>query len=585
MQVLLRTERLRWVWHGLNGLLLLCGGGALALIIGEVGFARTWTWLEEATRIVLVIFVLQELLRVAIVASPGRYLRQHWLEAGVALLVGGALVAQELLRWVGGAFLPGVSWERVALVYLVVTQALVLGGLFVRVVRHHAAISRLELHPAGLLLLSFVALSLLGAGLLLLPAARTQELGVLDALFTATSAVCVTGLTVVDTATHFTLLGHLILLGLIQVGGLGLMTFMSFFGLLFTGGLGVRERLVLRDVFAVESLAEVRRLLVRIVGLTVLVEGVGACLLYWSDGGGFPLDGQKAFRALFHAVSAFCNAGFSLYPANLVAQQHNLLYLATILALVVLGGLGFPVLSALLAMRPWAAPARRLQRRLPVSAKLVLLSTFVLLLGGTVLLWVLEHDGVFRGFSGVEQWFQALFLAAVPRTAGFNSVPIDQLSVPASLVVIGLMWVGASPASTGGGVKTLTVAVAVIGVVQLLRGGDRVELFYRELPLESVLRALAAVVASAALLLSSAFCLQMLEPHRSWIDVLFETASALGTVGLSRGITAELSAVSKLLLCLLMLVGRVGVLSVLLMLIPTRPAERYHYPQERVIIA
>ncbi|MEN3026898.1 MAG: potassium transporter TrkG [Chlorobiota bacterium] len=584
MQVPLRTEQLRWVWHGLNGLLLLCGGGALALIIGEVGFARTWTWLEEATRIVLVIFVLQELLRVAIVASPGRYLRQHWLEAGVALVVGGALVVQELLRRVGDAFLPGVSWERVALVYLVVTQALVLGGLFVRVVRHHAAISRLELHPAGLLLLSFVALSFLGAGLLLLPAARTQELGVLDALFTATSAVCVTGLTVVDTATHFTLLGHLILLVLIQVGGLGLMTFMSFFGLLFTGGLGVRERLVLREAFAVESLAEVRRLLVRIVGLTLLVEGVGVCLLYWSDGGGLPLDGQKAFQALFHAVSAFCNAGFSLYSANLVAQQHNLLYLATILALVVLGGLGFPVLSALLAVRPWAAPARRLQRRLPVSAKLVLLSTLILLLGGTVLLWVLERDGVFREFSSVEQWFQALFLATVPRTAGFNSVPIDELSVPASLVVVGLMWIGASPASTGGGVKTLTVAVAVIGVVQLLQGRDRVELFHRELPLESVLRALAAVVASAAFLLSSAFCLQMLEPDRSWIDVLFETASALGTVGLSRGITAELNAASKLLLCLVMLVGRVGVLSVLLLLIPTRSVERYRYPQERVII-
>jgi Trk-type K+ transport system membrane component len=197
---------------------------------------------------------------------------------------------------------------------------------------------------------------------------------------------------------------------------------------------------------------------------------------------------------------------------------------------------------------------------------------------------MLERDGVFRPFSGWEQWFQALFLAVVPRTAGFNSVPIAELSVPAVLVVIALMWIGASPASTGGGVKTLTVAVAALGVVQLLRGRFSVEVAHREIPLESVLKAFIAVVVSAVFLLGAAFVVQMLEPQQDWIDVLFETASALGTVGLSRGITAELSHASKLFLCLVMLVGRVGVLTVLSMLIPPRRAEQYHYLQERLII-
>lgn len=584
MGEILRSERLGWIWRGLNVVLLCCGVGATGLLVLELLQYGSYGWLQKATAALVLAFAGQEFARVALVCRPWRYVQRRWLELSLAALGGAAsLLGESIPQGLRLAF-PWLTVEWLVLGYLILMQGAVLGGILVRTVRHHAVIGRMEIHPGLLLLGSFVLLSLLGTGLLSLPVATVGGIRTIDAAFTATSAVCVTGLTVVDTATVFTSFGHFVLLGLIQLGGLGLMTFMSFFGMLFTAGLGVRERLLLGEVFAVESLAEVRRLLGYVVVLTLSIELVGACILYWSDGGGWPLDGQRAFRALFHAVSAFCNAGFALYSENLVAQQHNVSYLGVIMGLVVLGGLGFPVLSALLGIRPWRSPLQRLQHRLPLAARLVLSTTGVLLVGGTVLLWVLERHGVFRNFPLWEQFFQALFLAVVPRTAGFNSVPIEELSAPASLVVIGLMWIGASPASTGGGVKTLTVAVAVVGIVQLLSGRGRVEVFHREIPLESVLKAFVAIAVSAAFLLTSALILQLLEPGCLWLDVLFETASALGTVGLSRGITAELSAGAKLLLCLVMLIGRIGVLTAFSLLLPARPSLRYRYPQERVII-
>jgi len=580
----LRSKAFHWVWRMLDGILFLSGIGAGGLLVVELSFHEPQPWLHTATTVILLLFAGQEIARVALVLSPWQYVRCHGFELGLALLAGCGALFQSFIQHGLHLALPWLAVEWIVLGYLIVTQSLVLGGLLIRAVQYHAMIGRVEVHPGLLLLGSFFLLSLLGTGLLLLPGATVKGITLVDAFFTATSAVCVTGLTVVDPAKTFTFQGQLVLLGLIQLGGLGLMTFMSFFGMLFTGGLGVRERLMLGEIFAVENLAGVRRLLVQVVGLTLGVEFLGACLLYWSDGGGFPLEPQRAFYALFHAVSAFCNAGFSLYSDNLVTQQHNAPYLSAIMLLIIIGGLGFPVLSALLGMRPWRRPTERLQRRLPVAARLVLIATGILLVGGTALLWVLERRGVLGQFPLWEQWFQALFLAVVPRTAGFNSVSVAELSEPSALVIVALMWIGASPASTGGGVKTLTVAVTLLGVVQLISGRGRVDVFHREIPPESVFKAFVAVVVSAAFLLGAAFVLQLLEFHQRWLDVLFETASALGTVGLSRGITPELSTASKLLLCGVMMVGRVGVLTVLSLLLPAQPAPRFRYPQEQIVI-
>ncbi len=579
MRELLRGGWAHRVWALSTALLWLCAAGAVIGVIGLVGIPFSGhlhqelvRWLERLPWL----YLGQELMRLALVARPVRYVRNHWAELLVAVLVlAGVLLEDAVVR----LLLPLLGREELAWdVTVGVLQLLMLGGILVRAVRHHALVWRLELHPTALLLLSFAVLIVFGTALLLLPNSTHRGIALVDALFTATSAVCVTGLTVVDISAEFTLLGQAIVLLLIQLGGLGLMTFVSFFGLFFSGGLGVRERIALGELFTVESLSSIRQLLLAAVALTLAIEACGAVLLYLSD------SGSGLWKSVFHAVSAFCNAGFSLYPRNLEQQQGNGLYLAVIMVLIVLGGLGFPVLSGILRLRPWARPTVRLQHRLSVSTRIVLVTTAVLLGIGAVLLWLLERTAGLSALPVGQQWLHALFLSVTARTAGFNTVPTDQISPAGSLVLIVLMWIGASPASTGGGIKTLTIAIALIGAVQLLRGGERVELFWREIPLESVLKAFMALLVSGILLLGATLVLLWLEPWVAPLDALFEVTSAHSTVGLSRGITASLRPESKLLLCAVMLIGRVGVLSVAMLLLPVRPVQHYRYPPERVII-
>ncbi len=579
MRELLRGGWAHRVWALSTALLWLCAAGAVIGVIGLVGIPFSGhlhqelvRWLERLPWL----YLGQELMRLALVARPVRYVRNHWAELLVAVLVlAGVLLEDAVVR----LLLPLLGREELAWdVTVGVLQLLMLGGILVRAVRHHALVWRLELHPTALLLLSFAVLIVFGTALLLLPNSTHRGIALVDALFTATSAVCVTGLTVVDISAEFTLLGQAIVLLLIQLGGLGLMTFVSFFGLFFSGGLGVRERIALGELFTVESLSSIRQLLLAAVALTLAIEACGAVLLYLSD------SGSGLWKSVFHAVSAFCNAGFSLYPRNLEQQQGNGLYLAVIMVLIVLGGLGFPVLSGILRLRPWARPTVRLQHRLSVSTRIVLVTTAVLLGIGAVLLWLLERAAGLSALPVGQQWLHALFLSVTARTAGFNTVPTDQISPAGSLVLIVLMWIGASPASTGGGIKTLTIAIALIGAVQLLRGGERVELFWREIPLESVLKAFMALLVSGILLLGATLVLLWLEPWVAPLDALFEVTSAHSTVGLSRGITASLRPESKLLLCAVMLIGRVGVLSVAMLLLPVRPVQHYRYPPERVII-
>jgi trk system potassium uptake protein TrkH len=579
MRELLRSDWAHRVWALSTALLWLCAAGAVIGVVGLVGVPFSGQlhqelvrWLERLPWL----YLGQELLRLALVARPVRYVRNHWAELLVAAMVlVGVLFEDAVVR----LLLPLLGREELARdVTVGMLQLLMLGGILVRAVRHHALVWRLELHPTALLLLSFAVLIVFGTALLLLPNSTHRGITLVDALFTAVSAVCVTGLTVVDISAEFTPLGQAVVLLLIQLGGLGLMTFVSFFGLFFSGGLGVRERIALGELFTVESLSGIRQLLLGAVALTLAIEAFGATLLYLSD------SGSGVWRAVFHAVSAFCNAGFSLYPRNLEAQQGNGFYLAVIMALIVLGGLGFPVLSGILRLRPWAPPTVRLQHRLSVSVRIVVVTTAILLGGGTLLLWLLERTAGLSALPTAQQWLQALFLSVTARTAGFNTIPTEQISAAGSVVLIVLMWIGASPASTGGGVKTLTVAVALAGVVQLLRGRGRVELFWREIPLESVLKAFMALLVSGILLLSATLLLLWLEPGVPLLDALFEVTSAHSTVGLSRGITAHLRPESKLLLCAVMLIGRVGVLSVAMLLLPARPAQHYRYPQERIII-
>jgi trk system potassium uptake protein TrkH len=408
---------------------------------------------------------------------------------------------------------------------------------------------------------SFLALVILGTLLLLwLPGIYTGPgLSLVDALFTATSAVCVTGLIVVDTATYFTPLGQAVLLLLIQLGGIGMLTLTTFIILLLGGRLTLRAETVLAPADAALHFS-VRRLIDAVFRYTFAIEGAIALGLWllWSPRLG-PVD--AFFHALFHAVSAFCNAGFSTFSAGLVPVAGDIPALLLISVAIVLGGLGFVVLEEL-----WLHLRHRTRTRLSLHSRLVLVSSAVLVLAGAALFFLLEWGNVLAPFPWFIRPFEALFLSITPRTAGFNTVDYAALSSAALFLTIGLMMVGGSPGSTAGGLKTTTLAVLAALAVARLRGRTRTDAFGRTIPEGTVQRAAGLVVLVMALLGAAILLLQVSElagtPHSAsrgaFMELTFEAVSAFNTVGLSTGITPSLSTPGKLILAVLMFAGRVG---------------------------
>jgi trk system potassium uptake protein TrkH len=432
---------------------------------------------------------------------------------------------------------------------------------------------------------------LVGTFLLSLPLAHAAEpLSVLDALFTATSATCVTGLTVVDTGTRFSPFGQAVVLGLIQVGGLGLMTFAVFAGIALGGRVAFTERVVIQETMHHTPSAGVRRLVRYVVGFTLVSEAVGALWLWLRLREALPV-GAAIWSAVFHSVSAFCNAGFSLVPDNLVRYRGDLVVNLGITGLIVLGGLGF-----LTSMELRDQVVARLRRARPPQAtlhtRLVLVVTAALLALGMLVYLVLEWDNVLRGLPLGERLLAAWFLSVTPRTAGFNTVDYGQMASQTLFFTVFLMFVGASPGSTGGGIKTTTFGLLVALVVARWRGRGRASVFHRTIPHAVMDRALLLAMVAWALVSLGIGLLAVVETgHTPYLDerprflaMMFEAVSAFGTVGLSTGITPQLAAGSKLVLIALMFAGRVGPLTLVLAIGPRQQRGRYRYAEENVMV-
>jgi len=440
--------------------------------------------------------------------------------------------------------------------------------------------------PEGLMAASFGLLILVGAVLLALPMAHVSgQVSPLDALFTATSAVCVTGLIVVDTGRDFTPFGQVVILVLIQLGGLGIMTFAALAAQMLGGRVSFRSQAVLADTFyQSEAAGALRRDLKRIVALTVALELVGAWFLYL-DFRGTSSGHQPLFSAVFHSISAFCNAGFSLNSDSLTLYRGHVLTMFTVMALIVLGGLGHTVV--LEAIRRIGGRLRRRSTR-PIqwslNSRVVLASSAALITVGAVVLLVLGLGEDELSWS--EALLAALFQSVTARTAGFNTIEIGALPTASLLVIAGLMLVGGSPGSCAGGVKTTSVAVGFAYLRSQIRSTPDVALFGRRLPRSIVARA--AVIGGLAMIWNAIGCVILAAtelPRGSFPfeSLLFEQVSAFATVGLSTGITGQLSMIGKLWIVLTMFVGRLGPLALALMVTPTRMADVRH-PEERLMI-
>jgi len=436
-----------------------------------------------------------------------------------------------------------------------------------------------ELNPTQLIILTFAAACIAGGLLLEIPIATHEDISFIDAVFTATSAVCVTGLVVVDTGTAFTDFGKLVILLLIQVGGLGITTYGVVFTSVLTGRISLKDRAMIRDSFAHFGVVNFRHLLYEIVIFTLLTELLGAIFLFIF----IPYDGF--FTALFHAVAAFCNAGFSFYRDSFTGYRGSVGVNLVLVWLIIMGGIGF------LTVRDLRLYVLKKIPQISLHSRIVLLVSAFLLIAGTFAVLIFEWDNALVGMPIKEKVLTSLFQSASARTAGFNTVDLTLLSSSTLLVLIILMFIGTSPGSCGGGVKTSTLAVMLALAKNRSLGRDEVFLFKRTIPKDIVSKALTVVTASLLVIILMSLLLTASEgwgnPYTkmpgAFMDALFETVSAFGTVGLSVGNTAELSTFGKIVVIFTMFIGRVGPLA-LALAVGGEKALRYKYAEERVMV-
>ena len=450
-------------------------------------------------------------------------------------------------------------------------------------------------NPALMMATGFAVIIFIGGLLLLLPRsiAAGANLSVVDAFFVSTSAVCVTGLSPVDISTTFTIDGQLIILALIQIGGLGVMTITSFFALFYMGNTNLYSQLAVKNMIGTDTWNSLLSTLFYILGFTFAIEMIGAAFIWLSVHSTLGMTMQEeVYFAIFHSISAFCNAGFSTLSNNLGNPSFmgiNSLYVI-ISVLVILGGIGFPILMNLKCAlfynvrRLFNKDYRQYLRVTTINTKIVLATTTVLLVLSTVAFALIEWNGAFAGMTTWEKIVQSFFHASVPRTAGFNSVDMGSFSNIGILVFMILMWIGGASQSTAGGIKVNTIAVAWANFMSVIRERKSVVVLKREVSQESVQRATATVFASILVILLAFIILLATEPGLTPKQLLFEVVSAVGTVGSSLNATAYLTTAGKIIVSLLMFVGRVGLIVVAMSFVKKKGQERFSYPKDNVII-
>ncbi|WP_235957312.1 TrkH family potassium uptake protein [Paenibacillus apii] len=440
---------------------------------------------------------------------------------------------------------------------------------------------KLSLTSSRIILLGFAIPILLGALLLALPISSStgNSVGWLNAWFTSTSAVCVTGLVVLDTGTAFSPFGQIVILCLIQIGGLGFMTFGVLIAVVMGRRIGLKERLLIQESANSVTTQGVVRLSLSIFLIAFIVETLGAVLLTirWADELG---PTRAIYYGIFHAVSAFNNAGFALWPDSLSRYVGDPSINLVISSLFIIGGIGFTVILDLYRKRRW--------RDLAFHSKVVVITSGLLCLVGFLVIFVIElfNTRTFGGLSWTERLWAGYFQGVVTRTAGFNSIDVASMMPASQFFMIFLMFIGASSGSTGGGIKTSTFAVLVLSIMATVKGNEDVQLLKKRISQKMIFRALAVMTISVGVVIAAAFLLTITEYrlHKDFLVLLFEATSAFGTVGMSMGLTPELSPLGKLVIIITMFIGRLGPLTLAFALAQRNKKQKYRYPEEKLLI-
>lgn len=439
--------------------------------------------------------------------------------------------------------------------------------------------------PTQVLTYGFLSVILIGALLLMLPISTNNGgLTLLQAIFTATSATCVTGLVVVDTGTYFTSFGQLVILIMIQLGGLGFMTFATFLFIALGKKISLKERMTMAESLGESRLQGIVKLAVNILKLTFLLELFGAFLLSFRF---IPIYGltKGIWYSIFHSVSAFCNAGFDLIGgyASFTSYNGDPLFMLTIMSLVIIGGLGFAVIVDVFRKRSFM--------KLRVHSKVVLVMTLVLIISGTVLFYLFEYDNpsTLANLNFPQQLLASAFQSVTTRTAGFNTIDQFSLTDSSKLLSVILMFIGGAPSGTAGGIKVSTIAVMFFITISLIRRHGDVEIFEKRLSVGIIRKAVSIFIIALTVLIIAVMMISSVENgtlvgQSGFLNILFETASAIGTVGLSTGVTLQASNLTLMIMCALMFLGRVGLLTVVFALGSRAGESRIKYPEEDVMV-
>lgn len=444
---------------------------------------------------------------------------------------------------------------------------------------------KMRLSSVQILTLGFLIVILFGGILLSLPisSVKGEFTNLLDCLFTATSAVGVNGLVVIDTGTHWSFFGQIIILLLIEIGGLGFMSFATFIVSFFGKRITLRDRLVMQESMNTFDIQGIVKMVRYVIGFTFLIEGLGAAVLSVRFIPMYGL-GKGIYYSIFHSISAFCNAGFDLFGgySSLTSFSHDPLVIITIIMLFMIGGIGFTVWIELYNY----SYNKKKYRKLSTNTKLVVLVTIILLVIGTLFILVGEYNNpkTIGGYSLFDKIMNAFLSSASPRTAGFNSVSTADMTNGSKLSTILLMYIGGSPGSTAGGIKTTTFGIIILTVISVIKGREDVEVFERKIPKDLVYKAFSLSIIGLALVFIVSTILSYTQPSEKYIDVLYEATSAFGTAGLTTGVTQRLGTISKIVVMITMYLGRVGPITVVLAFMNNKKKRVYKYPETKILI-
>lgn len=443
--------------------------------------------------------------------------------------------------------------------------------------------------PNRMIVVSFLIIIIIGTILLMLPwAKKTESLCLVDALFTSVSAVCVTGLTVVDIGSDFTLFGQMVVMILIQIGGLGIMTFSTFFLYLLHRRVSIRNRDVIDSTIVNEPVPNIAAFLYRIIIIVFIIEGIGVIFftLRWLEYYSFP---KALYYSVFHSISAFCNAGFSLYTDSFEGFRTDPWLNIILMSLIILGGLGFIVL---LDIKKLFSLRHKEKKVISFHTKVVLTVTLFLIISGTIMLYFIEREYSFKSIDTFPALLTSLFQSVTARTAGFNTISMNTLTNSSCLILMFLMFVGAAPGSCGGGVKVTTFGILIALFFSKFKGREYAHIYQRTISKETVSKVI-AIVFSSVLIIGIIFFLLLLTEQQvqgtehergNFIEILFEAFSAFGTVGLSMGITSQLSKMGRILIILLMFIGRLGPLTLAVALSQKHRRVKFRYAEGEIKI-